>query len=98
MQPLTPKSAAWWNRQVDTLPPPFGVVFMMRVIEQMSIEETATALAIPAATVKTRLHRANEQLRTALGGAFAAILEDILPVRREALRTADRRCAGAAAT
>ena len=67
------------ERAVDTLPTPFRVVFMMRVIEQMSIEETATALAIPAATVKTRLHRANEQLRTVLGGTFAAILEDSFP-------------------
>lgn len=67
------------EQQVDTLPPPFRVVFMMRVMEQMSIEETATALAIPTATVKTRLHRANEQLRTALGGTFAAILEDSFP-------------------
>ena len=44
--------------------------------EQMSIEKTAAALAISAATVKTRLHRANEQLRAVLGGTFAAILED----------------------
>lgn len=49
---------------------------MMRVVEQMSIEETAITLTIPTATVKTRLHRANEQLRTVLGGTFAAILED----------------------
>ena len=64
------------EQAVDTLPAPFRVVFMMRVVEQMSIEETAAALAIPAATVKTRLRRANEQLRAVLGGTFAAILED----------------------
>jgi RNA polymerase sigma-70 factor (ECF subfamily) len=46
------------EQAVDTLPAPFRVVFMMRVVEQMSIEKTAAALAIPAATVKTRLHRA----------------------------------------
>jgi RNA polymerase sigma-70 factor, ECF subfamily len=67
------------EQAVDTLPPPFRVVFMMRVVEQMSIEETATALAIPAATVKTRLHRANEQLRAALGSTFATVLEDSFP-------------------
>ena len=53
------------EQAVDTLPTPFRVVFMMRVVEQMSIEETA--MAIPTATVKTRLHRANEQLRTCTG-------------------------------
>jgi RNA polymerase sigma-70 factor, ECF subfamily len=67
------------EQAVDTLPTPFRVVFMMRVVEQMSIEETAITLAIPTATVKTRLHRANEQLRTVLGGTFAAILEDTFP-------------------
>ena len=29
------------EQAVDTLPTPFRVVFMMRVVEQMSIEETA---------------------------------------------------------
>jgi RNA polymerase sigma-70 factor, ECF subfamily len=38
MQPLTLKSAAWWNKQPITLPPPFRMVFMMRVMEQMNIE------------------------------------------------------------
>jgi hypothetical protein len=67
------------EQAVDTIPAPFRVVFMMRVVEQLSIEETAAALAIPAATVKTRLHRANGQLRAVLGGTFAAILEDTCP-------------------
>jgi RNA polymerase sigma-70 factor, ECF subfamily len=64
---------------IDTLSMSFRVVFMMRVVEQMSIEETSIALAIPAATVKTRLHRANEQLRATLGGAFATVLEGSFP-------------------
>jgi len=52
---------------------------MMRVVEQMSIEETAALLGIPPATVKTRLHRSNERLRTTLGAEFAAILEGSFP-------------------
>ena len=67
------------EQAVDTLATPFRVVFMMRVVEQMSIDQTAAALAISAATVKTRLHRANEQLRAALGATFAAILDDTFP-------------------
>jgi RNA polymerase sigma-70 factor, ECF subfamily len=64
---------------VDALPSEFRAVFMMRVVEQMSIEETAGLLGIPQATVKTRLHRANERLRTTLGTEFAAILEGSFP-------------------
>jgi RNA polymerase sigma-70 factor, ECF subfamily len=64
---------------VDALPSEFRAVFIMRVVEQMSIEETAGLLGIPQATVKTRLHRANERLRTTLGAEFAAILEGSFP-------------------
>ena len=67
------------EKAIDTLSMPFRVVFMMRVVEQMSIEETSIALGIPVATVKTRLHRANQQLRAALGGAFATVLEGSFP-------------------
>ena len=67
------------EQAIDTLSMPFRVVFMMRVVEQMSIEETSIALGIPVATVKTRLHRANQQLRAALGGAFATVLEGSFP-------------------
>jgi RNA polymerase sigma-70 factor, ECF subfamily len=67
------------EQAIDTLSMPFRVVFTMRVVEQMSIEETSIALAIPAAIVKTRLHRANEQLRATLGGAFATVLEGSFP-------------------
>ncbi|HEY7580078.1 MAG TPA: RNA polymerase sigma factor [Acetobacteraceae bacterium] len=67
------------EQAIDALAPPYRVVFMMRVVEQMSIEETATALEIPAATVKTRLHRANERLRATIGDTFATVLEGAFP-------------------
>lgn len=67
------------ERAVDALPAPFRAVFMMRIIEQMSIEETAAALDIPIGTAKTRLHRANQQLRAALGAEFAAMFDDVFP-------------------
>ncbi|MCU0658733.1 MAG: sigma-70 family RNA polymerase sigma factor [Polyangiaceae bacterium] len=35
--------------------------------EELSVDEVAEALAIPPGTVKSRLHRAREQLRDALG-------------------------------
>lgn len=67
------------ERAIDALPSPFRLVFIMRVIEQMSIEETAAALGIPGATVKTRLHRANQQLRLTLGSELSSVLEGAFP-------------------
>lgn len=64
---------------VDGLSPAFRVVFVMRVIEQMSIEETSARLGIPPETVKTRLHRANRQLRKILGAQFADAFSGIFP-------------------
>ncbi len=63
---------------VAGLPDSFRAVFVLREIEGLSVEETAEALEIPAATVKTRLLRARRKLqatlepdvRTALTGAF----------------------------
>jgi RNA polymerase sigma-70 factor (ECF subfamily) len=64
---------------VNSLPPPFRLVFMMRAVERMSIEETAAGLGIPQATVKTRLHRANQQLRQSLGTELATIFDGSFP-------------------
>ena len=54
------------ERAVDGLPDGFRVVFVMRAIEEMSVEETATALGIPEATVRSRFFRARGLLREAL--------------------------------
>jgi RNA polymerase sigma-70 factor (ECF subfamily) len=67
------------ERAVDQLPASFRAVFIMRAIEQMSVEETAICLDIPAETVKTRLHRANKLLRRALSAEFGSILDHAFP-------------------
>jgi RNA polymerase sigma-70 factor (ECF subfamily) len=54
------------ERSVADLPDTFRSVFVLREIEGLSVEETAEALAIPPATVKTRLHRARARLQQAL--------------------------------
>ena len=64
---------------VDELPEPFRIVFVMREIEECTVEETAFALDIRAETVKTRLHRARRLLRTALHGTLSATLTDAFP-------------------
>ena len=48
---------------IATLPPAFRLPLVMREIAGLSIEETARALGLKPATVKTRLHRARLILR-----------------------------------
>ena len=67
------------ERAIDELPAPFRVVFMMRIVEQMSINETASILDIPVATAKTRLHRANQHIRATLGAELAAVFDGTFP-------------------
>lgn len=64
---------------IEALPEPFRVVFVMRDIEECSIEETAAALGIRTETVKTRLHRARRLLRSALHEKLASALSDAFP-------------------
>jgi RNA polymerase sigma-70 factor (ECF subfamily) len=51
---------------VDRLPADFRTVFVLRALEQLSVEETAVCLDIPAATVKTRFHRARGLMQQSL--------------------------------
>lgn len=54
------------ERQLDALPEAFRMVFVLRAVEEMSVEETAQCLAIPEATVRSRHFRARSLLREAL--------------------------------
>lgn len=67
------------ERAVDQLPDPFRAVFVMREIEEMSVEETASQLGLLAETVKTRLYRARRLLRQALAKTFASTMADAFP-------------------
>jgi len=67
------------ERAIDDLPEPFRIVFVMREIEECTVEETAASLDIRAETVKTRLHRARRLLRGALQDTLAATLGDAFP-------------------
>jgi RNA polymerase sigma-70 factor (ECF subfamily) len=48
------------------LSPIYREVVMLREVEELSVEETATALSISVASVKTRLHRARIMLQKTL--------------------------------
>lgn len=52
--------------RIDSLPDSFRTVFMLRGVEELSVEETALALDIPEATVRSRFFRARGILREGL--------------------------------
>jgi RNA polymerase sigma-70 factor (ECF subfamily) len=52
--------------RIDRLPEAFRCVFMLRAVEEMSVEEVSTALQLPEATVRTRYFRARSLLREGL--------------------------------
>ena len=52
--------------KIDALPEQFRTVFMLRDVEELTVEETAELLDVPPATVRTRAFRARALLRAAL--------------------------------
>lgn len=73
------------EQATDQLPKAFRLVFVARVIEGMSVEETAELLGIKPETVKTRLHRARHLIRDQLTRQIGPVLMDAFPF-------AGRRC------
>jgi RNA polymerase sigma-70 factor (ECF subfamily) len=67
------------EQAIDALPESFRTVFVMRTIEQMSVDETAAHLGLRKETVKTRLHRAKRLLRKALDAQLASALDEVFP-------------------
>jgi len=61
------------ERAIDELPESFRTVLVARLIEGMSVEETAELLGIVPETVKTRLHRARRLLQEQLTGEMLAV-------------------------
>ena len=54
------------RKQVQKLPDKMRVVILMHFMEEMSVEEVARVLEIPAGTVKSRIHKAKAVLREKL--------------------------------
>jgi len=67
------------EQAIDRLPEPFRIVFVMREIENCTVEETAASLELRPETVKTRLHRARRLLRTALHDTLSETLTGVFP-------------------
>lgn len=86
LMPLPPDSEtarmemrAVLEQATDELPEAFRLVFILRDVEGLSIEETAEQLDIRPETVKTRLHRARHMLRNNIEQRLAATFSDIFP-------------------
>jgi len=73
------------EQATDALPDVYRTVFVARVIEGLSLEETAELLGIKPQTVKTRLHRARALVRRKLDEQIGPLLLDAFPF-------AGRRC------
>ena len=63
--------------RIDRLPEAFRTVFMLRAIEELSVEEVAAALDVPEATVRTRFFRARSLLRESLAQEMDTALGDV---------------------
>jgi RNA polymerase sigma-70 factor (ECF subfamily) len=64
---------------IDEMPEDFRTVLVARVLEEMSVEETAELLGLKAETVKTRLYRARRLLRRAVEKRIGPVLLDAFP-------------------
>ena len=65
------------ERKIDELPEAYRTVFMLREVEDMTVDETAAALGIPAATVRSRLFRAKARLRESLAQEMDVATQDV---------------------
>ena len=73
---LTTESREYLDVAIDRLPPTLRVVFLLRDIEGLSVRETAEALRISEAAVKTRLLRARLQLRERLSQYYGERIKE----------------------
>jgi RNA polymerase sigma-70 factor (ECF subfamily) len=67
------------EQAVTRLPAPYRLVFVLRDVEGMSIDETAQALGLIPATVKSRLFRARQLLQRELAPDLRPALEGTFP-------------------
>ena len=64
------------EKRIDALPDAYRPVFMLRAVEELSVEATAEVLQIPAATVRSRFFRARSLLRESLAAEIDLACED----------------------
>lgn len=67
------------EQAIAQLPESFRLVFILRQIEGLSVDEVAESLGIPPATVKTRDLRARRRLQEQLAPELKATLSGVFP-------------------
>jgi RNA polymerase sigma-70 factor (ECF subfamily) len=67
------------EKAVGELPEAFRTVFVLREIEGLSSEDTASILDVPVATVKTRLFRGRRRLQEMLAPELGTMLTGTFP-------------------
>src|SRR4029450_128105 len=65
------------ERKLDALPEDLRIAFVLRTVEELSVEETAAALGVAEATVRTRHFRARSLLRKSLARAIDIAERDL---------------------
>jgi RNA polymerase sigma-70 factor (ECF subfamily) len=63
--------------RIDALPDLYRAVFVLRAVEEFSVEQTAATLGLPEATVRTRFFRARGLLRAALADDVDCAMEEV---------------------
>lgn len=67
------------EKAIDMLPEPFRLVFILRDVQGLSADETASLLSIKPQTVKTRLYRARRLMRVEIEKALAPRFSEVFP-------------------
>jgi len=79
------------ERKLDDLPQSFRVVFILRSVEELSVQETAQCLGIREATVRSRHFRAKSLLRESLA-------QEVDLAERDLFEFGGTNCAGVIAS
>jgi RNA polymerase sigma-70 factor (ECF subfamily) len=67
------------EQAIDDLPDSFRIVFILRDVEGLSIEETTEQLGLKPETVKTRLFRARRLMRSAIEERLSPSFSELFP-------------------
>jgi RNA polymerase sigma-70 factor (ECF subfamily) len=70
------------EKTIARLPERYRLVFVMREVQQLSVEETMATLSLTESTVKVRLTRAKEMLRNYLSSYYKSLDSDDFQLSR----------------
>ena len=74
---LSGEARRFLDQAIQHLPANLRVVFVMRDLEKLSIQETAETLGLSEANIKTRLLRARMKLRQELSVYFGGKMQEV---------------------